>query len=901
MSKLKADWLIKLAVSSFKPSIKILIVAGLILSASLVVYLSLLKTSIDKTVDYPVSTISGSYVAETDAIDNEINQPLTQIIYQLDSVSEVRSKAYNNSFEVQVEFLPGVDAVDTHEKLKTIVNYHANLLPEDLKLQFVSLQPTKYLDQYSLLLGLYTNSQDVPLSDLQYVAQAVTDVLNNDSQIENANVQPIAETIVNPDDNSLANRQTKLSYLSLRADNQINHYQSILIGVNQATDSQLATDEFSQYVNDKIKQFDFSNLDNNYQLTVAADLGSKLEQNLDSLKLSLLSGLIAVIIVSCLLLNWRITLITTLFILVSLLTTLLIIYLIGFSLNLIVLFALVLSLGLLVSDATVIADSLNRFKVNANYMQIIQLAIKKVGVASLIGSLTTILAFIPFLFISQPIAEVLRTLPITVIIGFVVSFVLSLIVIPFLARFILFSKGSVKSQKFNYLSELIDKLATKIAVKITTLNDATNHKAKYFAISMIVLSLIAISASIYYASNVKVNFIPSVKDGNHLHLVINLPNDYSLEQTKDLAPKINTVIADSLGDNLTQLVYLDANQSQIEAEISLIPYQDRSLTASDLIVSLNQDLRVNFNHLNVEAQLAITTPGTSLSNYPLTIEIFGSNSQQTKTLINDINNYLTSTEFRHPGGQTFTIDQTKLPDYSQINRIDGRQVFSLQVAFSDTDTTSLVNTSTQALRQKFDKTYLLTHGYSSHDIKFSSDLKLEKTNFGSLFYIVPIIAVSTYLILAFRFKSTWQPLVILLAVPFAFLGVMTGLYYTNNAISMFTILILVGLVALAMKHLILLTDLINQMNRGNSKADLITSIAGATYYSVRPIVISCITTSIILIPLAFNPLWQVVALSIIFGLLSSAIFIIGVFPYWLILIESIKREWVNYLNKKKIS
>jgi HAE1 family hydrophobic/amphiphilic exporter-1 len=133
-----------------------------------------------------------------------------------------------------------------------------------------------------------------------------------------------------------------------------------------------------------------------------------------------------------------------------------------------------------------------------------------------------------------------------------------------------------------------------------------------------------------------------------------------------------------------------------------------------------------------------------------------------------------------------------------------------------------------------------------------------------------------------------------MAIPFSIFGLMLGLYLTNNPISFFASLGFFALIGLSIKNTILLTDFANQARASGLSA--VDSAAAAVKERFRPLVATSLTAIFSLIPLALtSPFWQGLAVVLIFGLASSTILVLLVFPYFYLGVEylrvHINRRW----------
>ncbi|MBD8526162.1 efflux RND transporter permease subunit [Pseudomarimonas arenosa] len=171
--------------------------------------------------------------------------------------------------------------------------------------------------------------------------------------------------------------------------------------------------------------------------------------------------------------------------------------------------------------------------------------------------------------------------------------------------------------------------------------------------------------------------------------------------------------------------------------------------------------------------------------------------------------------------------------------------------------------------------------YPGVDLDFSGEL--DDIN-ESLAAMPPLFLLGLgliYLILAAQFRSYFQPLLILVTVPLAFIGVTLGLLISQNPMSLYTLYGVIALTGISVNAAIVLIDAANT-RRANGMRTL-----HATLYAARRRVIAVLmttgTTIAGLFSLAFgiggkSLLWGPVASSIVWGLSFSAALTLFVVP-----------------------
>jgi multidrug efflux pump subunit AcrB len=250
-------------------------------------------------------------------------------------------------------------------------------------------------------------------------------------------------------------------------------------------------------------------------------------------------------------------------------------------------------------------------------------------------------------------------------------------------------------------------------------------------------------------------------------------------------------------------------------------------------------------------------------------------------LANDIAKYLSNdAELKRLDGSVAELDAVSVGNSSIYNRDDGKAFVDVSVTYVDTDTTTLVTITKDAVLEAFGPQKVASYGLDKDALSFNSGQEEEnQDSFKTLALAFPILLIVIYVVLALQFRSLLQPLLIFMALPFSLFGITLGLYLTDNAFSFFAMLGFFALIGLSIKNTILLTDYANQAR----KAGLGTVDAAheALAERFRPLIATSLTAVCSLIPLALaSPFWEGLSVVLICGLLSSTFLVITVFPYY---------------------
>lgn len=148
-----------------------------------------------------------------------------------------------------------------------------------------------------------------------------------------------------------------------------------------------------------------------------------------------------------------------------------------------------------------------------------------------------------------------------------------------------------------------------------------------------------------------------------------------------------------------------------------------------------------------------------------------------------------------------------------------------------------------------------------------------------------------FFILCLQFNSFTQPLIIMITIPFASLGVMIGLLVSNNPLTFVTLIGLLTLTGIVVNDSLVLIDFMNRYRKEHPKQLYLAIIRGC-HVRMRPIVLTSITTICGLAPMAFgvggkSVFWAPLATAIMWGLAFATILILSMVPAFYAILEDI--------------
>jgi hydrophobic/amphiphilic exporter-1 (mainly G- bacteria), HAE1 family len=329
--------------------------------------------------------------------------------------------------------------------------------------------------------------------------------------------------------------------------------------------------------------------------TVSLDQTLPVTEGMREIIQTLVIAIVLVILVVYLFLqDWRATLIPLLAVPVSLVGTFILFPLFGFSINTLSMFGLVLAIGLVVDDAIVVVEGVQRHieegltPKDAARKAMEELSGPVIGIALVLSSV-----FVPTAFIPGITGRLYQQFAVTIAISVVLSAFNALTLSPALAALLLRRKRESQGllqRFFNWFNRVFGR-ATEGYV---------HWSGKLIQKSVLMLVLLAISglAGVFFGSRLPSSFLPD-EDQGYLYIDMQLPNAASLERTSAAAKQVEQVLANIPGVEYTTTVVGFSLRSFVRTSyngfffVSLKPWGERKSSAQQyqaIKARLNQEL-----------------------------------------------------------------------------------------------------------------------------------------------------------------------------------------------------------------------------------------------------------------------------------------------------------------------
>lgn len=186
----------------------------------------------------------------------------------------------------------------------------------------------------------------------------------------------------------------------------------------------------------------------NLEINYEEDMSIYVENSIKDVFGNAFSGLLVVIIVLFFFIDFKESLLIAFVIPMSLLIAVSLFSHFGVSINMISIIGLIISLGMLVDNAIVVVESIEAIKGKYdNIFDTVKDATGIIAAAIFSSTLTTVAAFVPLAMLKGDMGEILKQIPITVILTLSASFIVSLFITPMIASRVLKLKEKKKHSK----------------------------------------------------------------------------------------------------------------------------------------------------------------------------------------------------------------------------------------------------------------------------------------------------------------------------------------------------------------------------------------------------------------------------------------------------------------------
>lgn len=836
-------------------------------------YTNVLKRESMPSVEVPTGFVAVRYlVNDENVVNDKVTIPAEEALNDVKEIEKITTTTDKNSSTIVVSFKEGIKAVEgmtiVEDKLKK------GVFPDNAAAVYVPVLATKIDNVNDLIFTISTKDKSV--EDVQAKAESIVKELESIAEVSNASVIPVIKDEINPLNGQTVKSTVSVGRVGFHENGELVYYDAINIGVEKKTDN-IGTIQLSEAVRAKIEALKEDNELADYKVTFNyGDQATQLNEQIDNLQQNAIEALIIVLVVVFLFIGFRSSLVTVLFIPLTLAATFLGFVFIGYTINTLTLFGLVLVLGLFVDDAIVIIEGIDaQVKKGVTGLKAIRAAVGQIAVADISGTLTTMLVFVPMALISGIMGDFIRILPVTVILALGLSLVFALSVIVWLSKiFVAHAPNETGKEtlleKVEKTFDLPGKLLNELGAKHSRLISAyLSNKGATFGIIAVTMVLIVIGA--FSATLLPFSVFPSPKDSDAIAVRASFPEGTDIKTVKEKVLEIEQRIKNLYEEEVEYVTYYNFSQSSGLIYLDLVPMKDRVITSEEISEKLN----ASFDKIDgVSVTSFVPSAGPPSSDYAFQMQIYSEDMKVLESASQSIKEFIEDKKLA-----ASTVEDVIIENVNTIAKLDGNRYAQIKVKLSSRDNQSGdLQELSDIIIKNYTEEELRKISLEKDALKFDQGFESELLgSFNSAVVGMLVAIIVMYVVLVFQFNSFVKPFLIFLGIPFSFVLLFPGLVLTGNHMSFFVILGLTALTGIVVNNLIMLMEYIKTAEAEGQTKEV--AIVSAIKERFRPIISTSTITVAGLIPLALNePFWASLSLTLILGLISSTTLVLLAFP-----------------------
>ncbi len=435
------------------------------------------------------------------------------------------------------------------------------------------------------------------------------------------------------------------NYVETLAGNSIFPAVTLAIAKKKGFDTVVVCDKILE----KLKFLKRTFLPNGLEYQITRNYGRSALDKVKTLLEHLSGAIISVLLVVAIFIGFRAGIVTFITVPVTFALTLFIYYLFGYTLNRVTLFALIFVTGIVVDDAIIVVENIERhlsIKGKLTFNDAIK-AVGEVGNPTILATLTVIIAIYPMAFVRGLMGPYMKPMPEGATLSMIFSLLIALTIAPWLTMKLL-----PKEEKEKSTSKKLYNIYKSIFTFLL------GSKIRSFLFLLAVFAMFIGSLMFIPSKAVVMKMLP-FDNKDEIQVVIDMPTYTTLEQTHNVAKtlaynleKIKEVksfqiyTGTSSPFNFNGLVrhyYLRKEPYQADIAVNLVDKSQRKLKSHDIAKKIRKTLLPIAKKLGARIKIAEIPPGPPVLS-TLVAEVYGDNDRERLKVAKEIKNIFEHTK-----------------------------------------------------------------------------------------------------------------------------------------------------------------------------------------------------------------------------------------------------------------
>ncbi|PJE04833.1 MAG: multidrug transporter AcrB [Leptospira sp.] len=361
-----------------------------------------------------------------------------------------------------------------------------------------------------------------------------------------------------------------------------------------------------------------SSLPEDIKLSVVRDYGSTAGDKSMELIEHLMIATLSVAALIALWMGWRASAVVSIAIPVTLALTLAIYYFMGYTLNRVTLFALIFSIGILVDDAIVVVENIERHLKTYPKRSLLAstiAAVTEVGNPTILATFTVIAAILPMAFVRGLMGPYMKPIPVGASLAMILSLFVAFTVTPWAAARLLHKEGHGNEKNSESKSEStiendiereevnkeLERHSFLDQIYIKVIDRLLSTKIQAFQFFLLIGFLLLASFALVATKIVKVKMLP-FDNKNEFQVLLDFPTETNRETSIRLAKNLSLTILENKNIDKIQIhsgeaapysfsgmvkhTFLRNREYMVDMQIVILDKSERSESSHEIIESL---------------------------------------------------------------------------------------------------------------------------------------------------------------------------------------------------------------------------------------------------------------------------------------------------------------------------
>ncbi len=405
----------------------------------------------------------------------------------------------------------------------------------------------------------------------------------------------------------------------------VNGKPSAVVVISQLPDANVIN--LSKAVKAKVDELN-SRLTNGIKILYVKDDADFIHESMKEVEFTIfLTAIIVVVIIFLFLGDAMATLVPCVTIPVSLIGTFFALKAFGMSINLLSLFALVLAVGVVVDDAIVVIENVNRhIEEGKSAIIATQLTMQEVGSSLVAMAMVLMAVFVPIVFMGGMTGVMYKQFAVCIAVSIAISAICALSLSPAMCSHFLGHHNSDNAKGFGITKHpqfalLKEKITNELKIIVEKFNygfskveDFYMEYVKKFVYNkklVIIFYISIVALTLFSFKFISTGFIPD-EDQGMLLASITLPDGASLQRTEDVSIKFTEQIKNIEGINADKLTVFggDGATNQSTVIIQLKEYKERRVNPIQWVVRKFQGRPTDMSHTAILNQIRAVAANT---------------------------------------------------------------------------------------------------------------------------------------------------------------------------------------------------------------------------------------------------------------------------------------------------